>query len=1254
MTSNTMNFGPEWMRRFPAKTNSASAHSSQHDLLPRAPSPLQDWGQLSNQSSGSTMTSNAMSGGSTNGPAFSYSSVAATNARSLNGPSSTAVSASGYETPLSESIGSDMLNPFKYSKELMLSLFKPVGFPIEFERHEYATSEDALLPMSSQPFSEQEIKILSGSVNSEVARRVVQPGEGGQERSQGQRRESLSNNEHSKDRDHSVRHDRSERSMQSRNHDSKHQGSSNRARHLNTDDQSHSFKRSEQGNRDKEDGLWNSPVRNTLGSFDSNGVFRVVHERDESLEPTNGSKETSIEPEETQSSTTLQEPVSTESSSSPADSSLESNQTNAQGLMNGTSNNDPFSFASNPTTGSLDMKPTREETDFTPYGTSHAPGFNSGPTYDSTKTVELSKWLYRDPSGNVQGPFASEEMHEWYKGGFFTMDLLVKREQDANFEPLGALIRKVGSDEKPFLLADQASVPLVRPNLSIPQNRQGSGLGHFSSSSWGGISAPSTPGTPSFGVDRMFQQQQHYSSGDIFGGNSNPLHQQQQSSQDSFSGLDQKWNSGLFGPSQGLESNLGASGWAGDAFSRSSMAGLGGPQTPLGNSFMGQQGRLLSQQLERQQYMQLIQRQIQMQHILHQQQFMAAQQQFGNDPHALSNLLAQQQAQQRQLQIRLQQLQHMGYHGVTTPGGSAMPWGGLGQPNSPWSSSIIQPTSDNYFEYGNGDNNNNNGGHSMMQQQQQQQQQPDQPQPSVQQEQQQSQQQQQQQPLEDSQEKLASKPADSDSPVQVIAQDLEKLELLEARLEEQIQHSSAVSVPEAAHEEVHEEHVTVESRPSADEDKKVESTEEKAEEKAEEKDEKKKAKVDEHKIKEETKQATSEPEADEDQKEEEEKDISQEQDESKSVATEDAGSDVASDSAWGAAPEQTPQPRIIKAVPAPWAKPSWTDDSAEKKTPTLREIQEMEAKRAEETRAAERQAQAATATTSVLDFGKGLGGTPWQTASAPKKKTLREIQEEEEAAMRRARSAQAAAQPAATTAPASSTGLAGIVASGTGSVGKRYADTIGPKPATVSASAGPWGTPSSVMAAKPQSISRTTSGYANVASLNPSVTTSPAARAVDTNSWIEVDSKRGNKPSIETPAPIPTVRSAPITTAHRNSDEPRPASEEFLRWCRQALKGLQNVVLEDFIQMLLSFPLNPDPMTVEIIQDSIYANSQSLNGRQFADEFIKRRKVDAYPSGIIPASVSGNAGNNTSSNLVSSGGHDGSFKVVSKKGKKKN
>lgn len=39
--------------------------------------------------------------------------------------------------------------------------------------------------------------------------------------------------------------------------------------------------------------------------------------------------------------------------------------------------------------------------------------------------------------------------------------------------------------------------------------------------------------------------------------------------------------------------------------------------------------------------------------------------------------------------------------------------------------------------------------------------------------------------------------------------------------------------------------------------------------------------------------------------------------------------------------------------------------------------------------------------------------------------------------------------------------------------------------------------------------------------------------------------------------------------------------------------------------------MDPDPSTVELISELIYANSTTLDGRRFASEFISRRKVDA-------------------------------------------
>ncbi|KAF9277141.1 hypothetical protein BGZ68_009509 [Mortierella alpina] len=1221
MASNTMNFGPEWMRRFPSKTNSSPSSAFLQD----------DWSQ---PTPGST-PGNATAGNT--GAAFSYSSVAANNVRS--GISSAAPS---FETSPSDHLPSDTLNPFKYSKELMLSLFKPAGFPIEFERHEYATNEDALMPMSSQPFSDQEIKILSGSVNSEVARRVVQPGEGGQqERGQGQRTEGASGGG-----EQSGRHDRHDR-PERRHHDAKYQGSGSRTRHLTSDDRSHSFKRSEQTSRDKDDGLWNSPGRSTVGSFDANGVFRVTSEQGEALEPSD-QDDTVLEPLQSLD----KGPVHPDTNASDTSAFHNAQQTVSNGLLNdsversevgpdlessrsrsllneGLDSGDKFGFQS----GNTESSTTRDDAGFAPFGSSNPSAFSSTPAFNAAP-AELSKWLYRDPSGSVQGPFQSVEMHEWYKGGFFSMDLLVKREQDANFEPLGSLIRRLGNEEKPFLMADLQTTPLARPTISLPQSRQ------FNTASWGGLSAPTTPGTPSFGVDRLFQQQQQQQqqqhAGDMFGNSGSQHHQhhsQQQQPHDAFSGYDQKWNA--YGHQQNtLESNAG---WAGDAFARSSaMGGLAGPQTPLAGSFVSQQQRLLNQQLERQQYMQLLQRQIQMQHMLHQQQFMAAQQQFGNDPHALAALVAQQQAQQRQLQMRLQQLQHMGFMAanVSTPGGSAIPsLNDLGQPSSPWSTSIIQSSSDNYFDRTHGEN--HNAPHSTEQHQEEPHHRQDEQALQQQQRQQQQEQlQEQSQDLQPQEHVQEQSTFSTQEQIDAVSDRLEQLEVADAKVQEEVSskhHDNQVwpSQPEAVEHQVPAvENKAIESEEEADTEEQVQEEAPVEDEHTEEVDE-----TESH-PKEQTPAASWDDH----------------------VPETSTWGEIAESSTWGA----TEQPRVIKAVPAPWAKPVGGEEASEKKTLSLREIQEIEAKRAEEQRAAERDAQIASGATGVLDFGRGLGGTPWQTASAPKK-TLRQIQEEEEAAaLRKARAAQvapsaaiSASAPVATVSAGTSIGLAGIVAAGTNSGGKRYADTIGPKPTATTVSSSPWGSSSSLMAAKAAPVTRAPSIPATT---NGSVSSSirAAPRVEDNHGWIEVSSQKSSSAAAGTVVePTPTRTAAPLVQKKVSSDEPREASEDFLRWCRQALKGLQNVVLEDFIQMLLSFPLNPDPMTVEIIQESIYANSQSLNGRQFADEFIKRRKADAYPNGMGNAA---NGASNTSSsinNQQSGSAHDGSFKVVSKKGRKK-
>ena len=89
--------------------------------------------------------------------------------------------------------------------------------------------------------------------------------------------------------------------------------------------------------------------------------------------------------------------------------------------------------------------------------------------------------------------------------------------------------------------------------------------------------------------------------------------------------------------------------------------------------------------------------------------------------------------------------------------------------------------------------------------------------------------------------------------------------------------------------------------------------------------------------------------------------------------------------------------------------------------------------------------------------------------------------------------------------------------------------------------------------------------------------------------------------------------------------------------------------------MLLSFPLDPDPSTVEIISDLIYASSTTLDGRRFAAEFVSKRKADvsSRPKG---ASTSGAAKPISIADVVKTQPKPaqnewGVFKVVNKKKK---
>jgi len=113
------------------------------------------------------------------------------------------------------------------------------------------------------------------------------------------------------------------------------------------------------------------------------------------------------------------------------------------------------------------------------------------------------RWIYRDPSGNIQGPWSGLEMHDWFKAGFFTAELQVKKLEDTEFEPLAQLVRRIGNSREPFLVP-QIGVPHGPPTATQGNNWPGSSMAGASS---GGAQPPFASSFPSFGTTLTAEQQ---------------------------------------------------------------------------------------------------------------------------------------------------------------------------------------------------------------------------------------------------------------------------------------------------------------------------------------------------------------------------------------------------------------------------------------------------------------------------------------------------------------------------------------------------------------------------------------------------------------------------------------------------------------------------------------------------------------------------------------------------------------------------
>ncbi|KAF8973854.1 hypothetical protein BDZ97DRAFT_1777173 [Flammula alnicola] len=328
-------------------------------------------------------------------------------------------------------------------------------------------------------------------------------------------------------------------------------------------------------------------------------------------------------------------------------------------------------------------------------------------------------------------------------------------------------------------------------------------------------------------------------------------------------------------------------------------------------------------------------------------------------------------------------------------------------------------------------------------------------------------------------------------------------------------------------------------------------------------------------------------------------------------------------------PASQPAPADSQAGPVV-PKIAWVKEEEGKRkkssTPSmsLREIQEAEAKKLETRKAAEREkeklARASLATETKEDVQPfitswGLptsqagarGSVPSREVSSPPalvsattpvwttalkqpavKKTMKEIQEEEE--IRRKLALKEVSVPVVSKRGYAETTTKVAAAPPSSTATNNVWTTVGPSGKTSAA------VPSPV-----RSITQTSTPVATNAGVSPlsRVSGSPVQRNV-------VNSALKTRP-----------------VANKQDDFPETPSHDFLKWLSDSLKGLNSSVnVEEIVSMLLSFPLDPDASTIEIISDTIYSNSTTLDGRRFASEFVSKRKADARSKS---ASTSGKA-----------------------------
>lgn len=161
---------------------------------------------------------------------------------------------------------------------------------------------------------------------------------------------------------------------------------------------------------------------------------------------------------------------------------------------------------------------------------------------------------------------------------------------------------------------------------------------------------------------------------------------------------------------------------------------------------------------------------------------------------------------------------------------------------------------------------------------------------------------------------------------------------------------------------------------------------------------------------------------------------------------------------------------------------------------------------------------------------------------------------------------------------------------------------------------------SAAAAAAAASNSASSTPMKKAASAKGSFASIATSSAPPANAWTVVSSNK--KPVTKPQAPKITSGPKPVTpdvlrsVSSSTAAQIQPSStftkavsprQDFLSWSRTSMKLNKGVNKEEVLQIMLMLPVGSE--SSEIIADTIYSNSSTMDGRRFAQEFMKRRKA---------------------------------------------